>query len=76
MLRDMASPGTALARIAVTIHWLRRHFAEPLKVGTLEDMAALGISAFHRHFNAVTALSPLQYQKRLRLLKARSLPAT
>lgn len=73
MLRDMASPGTALARIAVTIHWIRRNFTEPLKVETLADMAALSVSAFHRHFKAVTALSPLQYQKRLRLLKARSL---
>lgn len=73
MLRDMASPGTALARIAVTIHWIRRNFAEPLKVETLADMAALSVSTFHRHFKAVTALSPLQYQKRLRLLKARSL---
>lgn len=73
MLRDMASPGTALARIAVTIIWIRRNFAEPLRVETLADMAALSVSAFHRHFKAVTALSPLQYQKRLRLLKARAL---
>ena len=73
MLRDMASPGTALARIAVTISWIRRNFAEPLRVETLADMAALSVSAFHRHFKAVTALSPLQYQKRLRLLKARAL---
>jgi AraC-like DNA-binding protein len=41
-------------------------------VETLAEMAALSVSAFHRHFKAVTALSPLQYQKRIRLLHARS----
>ena len=60
-----------LARIAVTINWIRRNFAEPLRVETLADMAALSVSAFHRHFKAVTALSPLQFQKQIRLQEAR-----
>ncbi|WP_251373762.1 AraC family transcriptional regulator [Janthinobacterium sp. JC611] len=72
MLRDIASPDTALSRIGVAINWIRRNFTEQIKVEALAEMAAFSVSAFHRHFKAVTALSPLQYQKRLRLLHARS----
>lgn len=72
MLRDIATPDTALSRVGVAIHWIRSHFAEPIRVEALADMAALSVSAFHRHFKAVTALSPLQYQKRIRLLHART----
>ncbi|MGF6768220.1 AraC-like DNA-binding protein [Paraburkholderia sp. GAS199] len=72
MLRDIASPDTALSRIGVAINWIRRNFTEEIRVETLAEMAALSVSAFHRHFKAVTALSPLQYQKRIRLLHARS----
>lgn len=73
MLRDMAAPGTALSRIGIAIHWIRQNFTRPLRVEALAEMAALSVSAFHRHFKAITALSPLQYQKRIRLLHARSL---
>lgn len=72
MLRDIASPDTALSRISIAINWIRRNFSQPIRVETLAEMAALSVSAFHRHFKAVTALSPLQYQKRIRLLHARS----
>jgi AraC-like DNA-binding protein len=72
MLRDIASPDTALSRISVAINWIRLNFAESIRVEALAEMAALSVSAFHRHFKAVTALSPLQYQKRVRLLHARS----
>jgi AraC-like DNA-binding protein len=73
LLRDIATPSTALARINLAIQWIRRHFAEPLRVETLAAIAAMSPSAFHRHFKSVTALSPLQYQKRIRLLQARLL---
>lgn len=72
MLRDIASPDTALSRIGVAINWIRRNFTQQIRVAALAEMAALSVSAFHRHFKAVTALSPLQYQKRIRLLHARS----
>ncbi|NKK74831.1 helix-turn-helix domain-containing protein [Rhizobium leguminosarum bv. viciae] len=72
MLRDIASPDTALSRISIAINWIRQNFAETIRVEELAEMAALSVSAFHRHFKAVTALSPLQYQKRVRLLHARS----
>lgn len=72
MLRDIATPDTALSRIGVAIDWIRQNFAQEIRVEALAKMAALSVSAFHRHFKAVTALSPLQYQKRIRLLYARS----
>lgn len=73
MLRDIATPDTALARINLAIQWIRRHFAEPLRVEALAGVAAMSSSSFHRHFKAATALSPLQFQKRIRLLQARTL---
>jgi AraC-like DNA-binding protein len=73
MLRDIAIPESALARVNEAIQRIRRDFAEPLGVERLADEAAMSVSAFHRHFKAVTALSPLQYQKQLRLLRARTL---
>ena len=71
MLRDISTPDTALSRISVAIDWIRRNFAKQIRVEALAEMASLSVSAFHRHFKAVTALSPLQYQKRVRLLYAR-----
>jgi transcriptional regulator GlxA family with amidase domain len=73
MLRDIAAPDAAISRIGVAIHWIRENFAKPLRVEALAEMASLSISAFHRHFKAVTALSPIQYQKQVRLLHARRL---
>ncbi len=73
MLRDIAAPDTAMARVSQAIQWIRRDFAEPIRVEALAQKAAMSVSAFHRHFKAVTNLSPLQYQKRVRLLHARNL---
>lgn len=73
MLRDIATPDTALARVNRVIRRIRRDFALPLQVDDLARDAAMSVSAFHRHFKAVTTLSPLQYQKQLRLLQARQL---
>ncbi|NOW48758.1 AraC-like DNA-binding protein [Novosphingobium sp. SG751A] len=73
MLRAIATPGTTLARVGTAIQWIRQNFTQPLRVEALAAMAALSVSAFHRQFKAVTMLSPLQYQKQVRLLHARSL---
>lgn len=73
MLRDMAAPDTTLARVNKVIQRIRREFAQPLAMEVLAEEAAMSSSAFHRHFKAVTSLSPLQYQKQLRLLQARKL---
>lgn len=73
MLSDIAAPDSALSRIGKAIQWIRQDFALPLRVEALAERAAMSSSAFHRHFKAATALSPLQYQKRLRLLQSRKL---
>jgi transcriptional regulator GlxA family with amidase domain len=73
MLRDIALPDSALARVNLAIQKIRREYAEPLRVEDLAASAAMSVSAFHRHFKAVTALSPVQYQKQVRLLQARTL---
>ncbi|MBK5550947.1 MULTISPECIES: AraC family transcriptional regulator [unclassified Pseudomonas] len=73
MLREIAAPDSAIARVSLAIQWIRRDFAEPLRVEALAQKAAMSVSAFHRHFKAVTNFSPLQYQKRVRLLQARTL---
>ena len=60
-------------RVARAIRWLREHFAEPLRVETLAKHVGMSPSALHLHFKSMTALSPLQYQKRSRLQEARRL---
>ena len=56
-----------------TIQWIRDHYDEPLRIDELARLAGLSPSAFHRRFRSVTALSPVQFQKRLRLQQAREL---
>ncbi|KKC27920.1 AraC family transcriptional regulator [Sphingomonas sp. SRS2] len=73
MLRDIAMPDTALSRIRLAIQWIRNNFTSPLRVEALAEIAAMSASAFHRHFKAATAMSPLQFQKRIRLMQARML---
>lgn len=73
MLRDIALPDSALARVNLVIQQIRRDYVSPIRVEDLAAMASMSVSAFHRHFKAVTALSPLQYQKQIRLLQARAL---
>jgi len=72
-LRDIAMPDTALSRISLAIQWIRDNFTEVLRVELLAEIAAMSTSAFHRHFKAATSMSPLQFQKRIRLLQARTL---
>src|SRR6476620_10441423 len=60
-------------RTARAIRWLRDHFTDSLSVEALAKQVRMSPSAFHLHFKAVTGLSPLQYQKRLRLQEARRL---
>ena len=72
MLNDIATPDTALSRINRVIQRIRRDYACTLRMEELAEEAVMSVSAFHRHFKAVTALSPLQYQKKVRLLQART----
>ena len=73
MLREIAAPDSAMVRVNLALQWIRQDFAQPIDVERLAERASMSVSAFHRHFKAVTNLSPLQYQKRVRLLQARTL---
>jgi len=64
---------SGLQRVAKAVSWVREHFAQPIAVDDLADLAHMSLSSFHQHFKAVTSMSPLQYQKVLRLHEARRL---
>ncbi len=70
-LRAIATLGDQSHRTAKAIAWVRVNFAKPLRVEDLANIAGMGVSTLHHHFRALTAMSPLQYQKQLRLQAAR-----
>jgi len=70
-LRAIATLGDQSQRTAKAIAWLRANYAKPLHVEELAGVACMGMSTLHHHFRALTAMSPLQYQKQLRLQVAR-----
>lgn len=72
-LRQIASVGSQSYRVARAIDWLKLHFAEPLRIEDLAARAQMSVSGLHHHFKQLTGMSPLQYQKRLRLNEARRL---
>lgn len=73
ILRQFALHGSNANRIAQSIEWITSDISEPLHVGLLSQKVGMSVSAFHKHFKYVTAMSPIQYQKQLRLQKAREL---
>src|SRR5580692_2012729 len=70
-LRAIATLGDQSHRTAKAIAWVRANYAQPLRVEGLAKIAGMGVSTLHHHFRALTAMSPLQYQKQLRLHAAR-----
>ncbi|MDR3675325.1 MAG: AraC family transcriptional regulator [Acidobacteriota bacterium] len=70
-LRAIATLGDQSQRTAKAIAWIKENFAKPLRVEDLAEIAGMGISTLHHHFRTLTAMSPLQYQKQLRLQAAR-----
>lgn len=72
-LRKIVRSGSQGQRVAKAIDWLRVHFREQLRIDHLADKAGMGVSTLHRHFVELTGMSPLQYQKQLRLHEARRL---
>lgn len=72
-LLQIMSGGGQSSRIVRAVAWLRANFADPLRVEELAEHVNMSISSLHHHFKAVTAMSPMQYQKQLRLHEARRL---
>jgi len=75
-LRQITSIGNHGYQIARAIDWLKENFSRPVKVEELASKAGLSVSAFHNHFRSMTAMSPLQFQKKMRLNEARRLMLT
>lgn len=73
VLRQIALTDSRHSQIRRAIAWIRAHYNEPLRIDTLVGLAGMSTASFHRHFKAATAMSPLQYQKTLRLHQARRL---
>lgn len=72
MVRQIGLADSRLSQISRAIRWIRLHHAKPFRIEELAAMAAMSASSFHRHFRAVTTMSPLQYQKVIRLQEARA----
>ena len=72
-LRRFALAGTNSNRVAKAVAWLKENYTQPLRVDELAEVANMGVSTLHHHFRAMTAMSPLQFQKHLRLHHAREL---
>jgi len=71
VLRQLARTDSRLAQIQRAVKWIRAHLTESLPVETLAGIASMSVSSFHRHFKAVTGLSPLAFHKQVRLQEAR-----
>ena len=71
-LRAITTHGEQSHRTAQAVAWLKSNYEKPLRVEELAHMARMGISTFHHHFREMTAMSPMQYQKQLRLQAARA----
>jgi AraC-like DNA-binding protein len=71
-LRAIATLGDQSHRTAKAITWIKANYAKPLRVEELAKIAGMGLSTLHHHFRALTAMSPLQYQKQIRLQAARA----
>lgn len=74
--RETIIAGTQSQRTAKAIAWLRENYMQPFRIEDLAALAGMGVSTLHHHFRAMTAMSPLQYQKHLRLHEARRILLT
>jgi AraC-like DNA-binding protein len=71
-VRQIGLADSRLAHLARAIRWIRGHYDETLRVEELAALATMSVSSFHRHFRAVTSMSPIQFQKEIRLHEART----
>ena len=73
VVRQIGAPDSRLSHVARAIAWIRDNYDRPFSIEALAREAGMSPSALHQHFKAVTAMSPLQYQKQIRLQEARRL---
>ncbi|WP_407546951.1 AraC family transcriptional regulator [Vibrio parahaemolyticus] len=75
-LNQIVTTGSHSHQIAKAIDWLKNNFVKPLRVSDLAAYSGMSKSAFYTHFNSMTSMTPLQFQKKLRLSEARRLMLT
>ncbi len=74
-LRQLGLRESNFSKISQTVKWLRDNYMRPIEIGELASKSGMAINTFHRQFKRATGLSPIQFQKQLRLLEARNLIA-
>ncbi|MEA1675994.1 AraC family transcriptional regulator [Nitrospirillum sp. BR 11163] len=72
MVRQIGLADSRMAQIGRAIRWIRAHFAEAFRIEDLARLTGMSVTSFHRHFQGVTSMTPIQYQKQIRLQTARS----
>jgi AraC-like DNA-binding protein len=72
LVRQIGQPDGRLTHVARAIQTIRDHYDEPLRIEDLAALTTMSLSSFHRHFRAVTSMTPIQYQKQIRLNAART----
>ncbi|MET8755553.1 AraC family transcriptional regulator [Streptomyces sp. NPDC004667] len=75
-VRQLGLADSGLSHVSRAVRWIREHYAESFRVEDVARMSGMSVSAFYRNFQAVTAMSPIQFQKQIRLQEARLLLAT
>jgi AraC-like DNA-binding protein len=75
-VRQLGLADSGLAHVARAVRWIRDHYTESFRVEDVARLSGMSVSAFYRNFQAVTAMSPIQFQKQIRLQEARLLLAT
>ncbi|MEU7825557.1 AraC family transcriptional regulator [Catellatospora sp. NPDC049133] len=76
VVRQLGLADSSLTHVARAVRWIREHYAQTFRVEDVAKLAGMSVSAFYRNFQAVTAMSPIQFQKQIRLQEARLLLAT
>jgi AraC-like DNA-binding protein len=76
VVRQLGLADSNLTHVARAVRWIRDHYPAAFRVEDLARLSGMSVSAFYRNFQAVTAMSPIQFQKQIRLQQARLLPAT
>ncbi|WP_375451448.1 AraC family transcriptional regulator N-terminal domain-containing protein [uncultured Devosia sp.] len=72
LVREIGLADSRMSQIGRAVRWLRHHFAETVRIEHLAEIAGMSVTSLHRHFRIVTSLTPIQYQKQLRLQAARA----
>ena len=75
-VRQLGLADSSLTHVARAVRWIRDHYRESFRVDDVARLSGMSVSAFYRNFQAVTAMSPIQFQKQIRLQQARLLLAT